>query len=129
MSTAEGVRAEEARGPPALQPGTAKSNCLRILEAGYTPREYVLLFGDWWFWPGWSGADGARMASIRGSVPECRMVPDPDEQANVADLDQPQPVISPPQSEASVVQGPIWRHISERISDHLVHRRFVDIVW
>ena len=80
----QGVRAEQDTGPPAVQSGSAKSNCLRILEAGYAPRDYVLVFGSWWFWPAWNGSEGARMSSVWGSVAECRQLPDPDEQANVA---------------------------------------------
>ena len=110
--SAQGVRAEENTGPPAVQSGSAKSNCLRILEAGYAPRDYVLVFGSWWYWPAWTGAEGARMSSIWGSVAECRQVPDPDDQANVADIDQPQPVRivpapdSGPRYSASTVTNP-----------------------
>lgn len=65
----------ERPDPPLVRSGSAKSNCTRILEAGYAPYHYVLLFGNWWYWPGYEGPEGARMSSIWGSVPECRMIP------------------------------------------------------
>ena len=63
--------ATDPDGPPFVKSGTAKSNCERIVAAGYSPHDYVLKFGNWWYWPGYSGPDGARMSSIWGSVPEC----------------------------------------------------------
>ena len=57
--------------PPAVISGSAQSNCLRILAAGYAPHDYVLSGGAWRYAPEWDGVDGARMSWIWRSAPAC----------------------------------------------------------
>lgn len=67
-----GLAGAEETGPPLVESGTAKSICQTIVDAGYSPHDYVLQVGVWWYWPGYSGPDGARMSKIWGSVEECK---------------------------------------------------------
>lgn len=72
LSLSAGLASADEVSPPMVESGTAKSNCQRIVAAGYSPYDYVRLAGNWWWWPGYAGPDGARMSKIWGSVDECR---------------------------------------------------------
>jgi len=59
--------------PPAVQPdGSAQSNCQSIVNAGYSPNDYVLRGGKWRYEPGYSGTNSVRMSSLWGSASTCR---------------------------------------------------------
>ena len=58
--------------PPDVKSGSAQSNCQRIVDAGFSTDDYVLSGGKWQHRPDWTGADGARMSRIWGSVTICR---------------------------------------------------------
>lgn len=113
VAQAEGETGGDGRigvrvAPPPVQSGTAKSNCTRIVEAGFSPFNYVRLYGSWWYWPGYAGPDGARMSSIWGSVPECRAsASDADGEATVALIVTPKPKVS--QSTATHTTGTTGR--------------------
>ena len=68
-----GVAAIDSQAPPDVRPGSALSNCERIIAAGYAPHDYVSTGGQWLYLPDWSGPDGARMSYIWGSVQACRL--------------------------------------------------------
>ena len=69
--SAGGASAAEPE-PPEVRSGTAQSNCQRIVDAGFSTDDYVLSGGRWQHRPDWTGADGARMSRIWGSVAICR---------------------------------------------------------
>ena len=59
--------------PPAVQPDrSAQSNCQSIVNAGYSPNDYVLRGGKWRYEPGYSGTNSVRMSSLWGSASTCR---------------------------------------------------------
>lgn len=57
--------------PSAVQSGTSQQICQSIVDAGYTPHNYVLLNGTWRHEPDYDGPNGARMSWIWRSVPVC----------------------------------------------------------
>ena len=58
--------------PPAVQSDrSAQSNCQSIVNAGYSPNDYVLRGGKWRYEPGYKGTNSVRMSSLWGSASTC----------------------------------------------------------
>ena len=57
--------------PPRVVSGTAVKICGSIVAAGFSPYDYVKADGAWWWDPGWTSFEDARMSRLWRNTPEC----------------------------------------------------------